>query len=108
MWQKVGTKHNLPTTCTATPGGLASPPMVPTNCTPEELGLVSEARRLAGGGGARAIRVAAGVTLYEVAAACGVYPSTVGRWEKGERRPRGRGAAQYALVLRELARPPRT
>ncbi|WP_425517046.1 helix-turn-helix domain-containing protein [Miltoncostaea marina] len=95
------------TTCMVKTGRLACAAMLPTKCTPEELALVSEARRLAGSGGARAIRVAAGVTLYEVAAACGVYPSTVLRWERGERRPRGRGAVHYARVLRELASPPR-
>lgn len=77
------------------------------SCTPADLVLVSEARRLASGGAGRAIRIAAGLSVYEIAKACGVYPSTVLRWERGDTRPRGLGAAQYALVLRELARPPR-
>lgn len=53
-------------------------------------------------GEAKRLRVSAGLSLAEVAAACGVLPSTVWRWERGERRPRGRHGLAYARVLDRL------
>jgi transcriptional regulator with XRE-family HTH domain len=48
------------------------------------------------------IREAAGLSLAEVAAACGADPSSVYRWETGERRPSGERAVRYAAVIAEL------
>ncbi|WP_424224354.1 helix-turn-helix domain-containing protein [Brooklawnia sp.] len=49
------------------------------------------------------IRQHANLTRAEVARAVGVDPSTVSRWESGERRPRGAAAARYADLLRRLS-----
>ena len=70
--------------------------------TPEELAEVSKVRALARSGSARAIRLAAGITLGEVAASVGCSHSAVFRWEAGERKPMGRRALRYAAVLDAL------
>lgn len=62
-----------------------------------------EARDLAQSGCGRRIRVASGLSQAEVAAAIGVSPVAISRWEAGERRPRGAGAVAYARLLRDLA-----
>jgi transcriptional regulator with XRE-family HTH domain len=58
-------------------------------------------RELARSGRARALRVDAGLTLADVARDCGVAPSTVLRWERGQT---GRGAAalRYVRLLQDL------
>jgi transcriptional regulator with XRE-family HTH domain len=48
------------------------------------------------------IREAAGLSLADVAAACGADASTVFRWESGERRPSGERAVAYAAFLERL------
>lgn len=53
---------------------------------------------------ARAIRLAAGVSMVEMAEALGVHRVTVHRWESGDRRPQGDLAARYARLLQGLAR----
>lgn len=53
-------------------------------------------------GAVRAIRVAAGLSNAELAAAVGVTPSCLGRWERGERIPRGPRALDYARALARL------
>lgn len=50
----------------------------------------------------RAIRRAKGRSLEEVGAALGVTGVTVGRWEKGERTPRGELLVRYVNFLRRL------
>ncbi len=55
-------------------------------------------------GAARAVRESAGLSLEEVAAAVGVTGSAVGRWERGERIPRGPRALIYARLLERLHR----
>jgi DNA-binding transcriptional regulator YiaG len=60
-------------------------------------------RRLAKSGGARVIREAAGFSASSVARELGVTPSTVCRWERGERLPREQVAARWALLLRRLS-----
>jgi DNA-binding transcriptional regulator YiaG len=65
---------------------------------------LSSVRAKAEAGTARSIRVAAGLSLREVADELGVGASTVFRWEKGERRPRGNAALRYADLLEALQR----
>jgi transcriptional regulator with XRE-family HTH domain len=75
-----------------------------------ELLELSRVRSLAKLGTARSIRVAAGLTLGEVAGAVGVSEAAISRWESGERKPRGAAALKYAEVLQSLlgdARPSR-
>lgn len=50
----------------------------------------------------RAIRLHAGITQAELAAAVGVTPSAVCHWEHGDRLPQGARAEQYAAVLARL------
>lgn len=59
-------------------------------------------RAWAKSGKARAVRVAAGLSLREVADAIDVGVSTLHRWETGDRRPRGAAALHYADLLSEL------
>jgi DNA-binding transcriptional regulator YiaG len=61
-----------------------------------------EARQLASSGAGRMIREAAGLSLAEFARAIDVDPSTVFRWESGERMPTGEYAVRYRDFLREL------
>jgi transcriptional regulator with XRE-family HTH domain len=68
-----------------------------------ELELIATARTWAASGVARQLRVGRRLTLREVGAAVGVVPSTVLRWERGERRPRGSAAARYGALLRRMA-----
>lgn len=69
---------------------------------PELIVDVVTVRRLAASGDARRIRVTAGVSMSEIAAACAVSPSTVLRWENGQRRPRGSAATRWLRILRAL------
>ena len=48
------------------------------------------------------IREAAGLSMHEVARAIGADPSTVFRWESGERVPSGELAVAYRDFLVEL------
>ncbi|WP_326597775.1 helix-turn-helix domain-containing protein [Streptomyces sp. NBC_01803] len=65
---------------------------------------LAEIRAAVSNGEARRLRVAADLSIGEVARACGVDQSTVWRWEKGTRRPCGHGALQYAKLIAELRR----
>jgi transcriptional regulator with XRE-family HTH domain len=58
-----------------------------------------ETRQLLASGEARRIRELAGLRLSDVAADIGVTGSAVYRWERGERVPQGRAAADYAVLL---------
>lgn len=53
-------------------------------------------------GEAQRLRVAARLSIGEVAHACGVDQSTVWRWERGARLPRGGPALKYGELLNEL------
>ncbi|WP_416983504.1 helix-turn-helix domain-containing protein [Streptomyces sp. T028] len=53
-------------------------------------------------GEAERLRVAAQLSIGEVAQACGVDQSTVWRWERGTRKPRGEAALAYGALLEEL------
>ncbi|MDP9949158.1 MULTISPECIES: helix-turn-helix transcriptional regulator [Streptomyces] len=53
-------------------------------------------------GETRQLRVAARLSISEMAAACGVDQSTLWRWEQGKRLPRGERAFRYADVIDSL------
>ena len=59
-------------------------------------------RRLLAEGTARQIRVAARLSLSEVARQLDVEPGTVSRWETGNRVPRIGVAVRYADLLTDL------
>jgi transcriptional regulator with XRE-family HTH domain len=63
---------------------------------------LAEVRAAARAGTCRRVRLAAHLSLREVAAAVGVGVSTIYRWEVGERRPQGRPALRYAKLIAEL------
>jgi hypothetical protein len=68
-----------------------------------ELVIVAETRRRLTTGEARRIRLDRGVRVVEAAAAAGVTPGTLGRWEAGLRNPRAPEALRYGRVLDALA-----
>ena len=72
--------------------------------TESELIAVARVRSLAKSGDAHSIRVSAGVSLAELGSSVGVGPTTVYRWENGQRVPRGDLALAYASVLDALGR----
>jgi len=68
----------------------------------DQLASLSRVRSLAASGVARAVRERAGLSLSEMAGTIGVGISTLSRWERAERAPRGEAALAYARVLEEL------
>jgi transcriptional regulator with XRE-family HTH domain len=67
-----------------------------------EVILLSKARELAASGEAARIRKRSRLHQTDVARAAGVLPSTVSRWEAGERVPHGKAAVRWARVLERL------
>jgi transcriptional regulator with XRE-family HTH domain len=65
---------------------------------------ISEGRRGVRNGAGRALRLAAGLTQAEIAAAVGVSAACISRWESGSRTPRGGAAARYGRLLDRLRR----
>lgn len=63
---------------------------------------LSRIRSLARSGSARTVRLAAGLSLAEIAATVGVTSSAVFRWENGERAPHGDAALRYGELLEAL------
>jgi DNA-binding transcriptional regulator YiaG len=63
-----------------------------------------EVRAAVRSGKARQLRESAGISQAEVAAAIGVTPAAVSRWEAGARKPTGLAAQRYAQLLDLLAR----
>ncbi len=63
---------------------------------------LARARALIASGEARRIRRAARLSLADVAAAIPADLSAVGRWERGQRVPRGPAALQYAQLITRL------
>ena len=59
---------------------------------------------MARSGYAHIVRVEAGLSLDELAQAVGVHPSTVLRWERGERVPRGEKAIAYLNQLDAISK----
>ena len=53
---------------------------------------------------ARALRLASGVQLSELAGTVGVSRRSLWLWETGQRRPRGQNMERYAEALSVLAR----
>ena len=76
--------------------------MIPVK--PSQLKRVAHMRALAAGGDARAIRVAAGISLREAAKTIRTTPSTLSRWETGECRPAPEPALRWAALLDQLRR----
>lgn len=72
--------------------------------TPEGLAALVRGTRLPEPAARRQIREAAGVTLREAAAACGVTPMALLHWERGTVRPRRENAVAYATLLTALRR----
>lgn len=70
--------------------------------TPHELVQLTVARRHAKEGTGRAIRVAAGLSMREIADAIGASESRLSRWETDNARPTGEPAVRWAEVLAEL------
>lgn len=68
-----------------------------------QLERLTRVRALLASGEAKRRRVDAGLSLRELADACGVDATTVWRWEEGRRIPRGHHAQDYARVLDLLA-----
>jgi DNA-binding transcriptional regulator YiaG len=65
---------------------------------------LSHLRALTQSGEARAIREQARLALIDIAQSINADPSSVGRWERGERLPRGEVALKYARLLERLAK----
>ena len=63
----------------------------------------SRVRHLLCSGGARAIRESAGASQQEFADELGVDVATIGRWESGQRSPRGELADRYGQLLDVLS-----
>jgi len=59
-------------------------------------------RELAASGEARRVRLAAGLSLYDIAGAIGSTASSVQRWESGNRRPYGEPALRWCRLLAAL------
>lgn len=69
---------------------------------PQNALTIARVRRMLVDGSARQHREQARITQTEVAAALGVTPATVSRWESGERTPTTRLALAYAGLLELL------
>lgn len=70
--------------------------------TLDQLDQLTRVRRLTSSGAARSIRQAAGLSQSELAGSIAVCPSTLHRWEVGERRPTGALALRYLDALDRL------
>jgi DNA-binding transcriptional regulator YiaG len=68
-----------------------------------ELKLIIEGRETARSGRGARLRRVAGISQAELGRAIGVTSTTVSRWERGERQPRGHHAVAYLSALRELS-----
>jgi DNA-binding transcriptional regulator YiaG len=64
---------------------------------------IARGRELLRSGRGELIRTHAGVSRQEAAHEIGVDETTLWRWEKGYRVPRGLSARKYALLVKRLA-----
>jgi DNA-binding transcriptional regulator YiaG len=76
----------------------------PTERIADQALSLARVRAMAQSGRAREIRLAAKLSLYDVAGAIGSNASSVQRWESGARRPYGAPALRYGSLLDALAR----
>jgi DNA-binding transcriptional regulator YiaG len=63
---------------------------------------IAKLRAFIDSGAAKALRVRRNLSFRETAGPVGVSPSTILRWETGERSPRGDAALRYWRFLQEL------
>lgn len=63
---------------------------------------LADVRAALSNGEARRLREAADLSISEIAHACGVDQSTVWRWERGTRKPRGEAALRYGQLIEDL------
>lgn len=63
---------------------------------------LADVRAAVTSGEAERLRTAAQLSIGEVARACGVDQSTVWRWERGTRKPRGEAALAYGELIESL------
>jgi len=64
---------------------------------------LARVRQLTATGEARRLRLRARLSLGDIARSIGVERTTVLRWERGERQPRGSAALEYGDLLDRLA-----
>jgi transcriptional regulator with XRE-family HTH domain len=69
--------------------------------TNSQISAIASARAMLASGDGRARRVAARISLSEVAAVLGVRPETVWRWESGRRQPAAEDALAYAKLVED-------
>lgn len=69
-----------------------------------DIGRLALARRICTSGEARKRRLAAQLSLREVADACGVDPAAIQKWETGQRLPRRDAALRYLAVIEMISR----
>jgi DNA-binding transcriptional regulator YiaG len=72
--------------------------------TAEQLLEIRRVREQARTGEARELRLAAELSLAEVAGAVGTSAATISRWERGARRPHGGAALRYGRLLEVLGK----
>lgn len=65
--------------------------------------MLARARVLARSGEGLRIRRRAGLSIRDLASELSVWPSTVNRWERAERVPRGEAAVRWAGLMHALA-----
>ncbi len=65
--------------------------------------LLALTRRLVRAGEAKALRERADLSICDVARACATSPTTIWRYEKGDRVPHGETAERYANFLARLS-----
>jgi DNA-binding transcriptional regulator YiaG len=73
-----------------------------TKAAPLDIAELAAARFMSTSGEGKRIRLAARLSLSELAAAVGVTKASVCRWESGDMIPRGAHAAAYLAALRRI------
>jgi len=70
--------------------------------TTDETIRLARAREMADSGRGREVRLAARLSLADIAATIGAYPSSIQRWERGARRPYGPAALRWLALIEAL------